>query len=147
MFGDYVHNSVEAEDPLGLVCLLYAKAIERIASAREHLTAGRIRERSEALAHASQIIVELQTSLDAERGGEIAVNLARLYDYIQDQLVEANAKQSLEALETSLQLLETLHEGWRECYAQRPTSRSGWSSPEAADLVGVTAVPARAWTL
>ncbi len=143
MFGDYVHNSVEAEDPLGLVCLLYAKAIERLTSAREHLAAGRIRERAEAVAHVSQIIVELQTSLDVERGGEIAVNLARLYAYIQEQLVEANARQAAEPLEVSLRLLETLHEGWRECLAER----SEWSAPAPAELVGATSAPARAWTL
>jgi flagellar protein FliS len=143
MFGDYVHNSVEAEDPLGLVCLLYAKAIERLAAAREHLAAGRIRERAEAVAHVSQIVVELQTSLDVQRGGELAVNLARLYAYIQEQLMEANARQAPEPLEVSLKLLEILHEGWRECHA----ARSAWSAPAPAELVGAASAPSRAWTL
>jgi len=162
MVGDYVQNSVEAEDPLEMVCLLYAKAIERIKAAREHLSRREIAERARAIALASQIILELQTSLDAERGGEIAVNLDRIYAFLQEQLVEANANQSAEPLEVSLRLLETLYEGWQECRAQQPSIPERprlelerhrplpavRSDPHDADFEAVGAGSrARAWTL
>ncbi|MBI1354005.1 MAG: flagellar export chaperone FliS [Acidobacteria bacterium] len=115
MIGDYVQNSVETQDPVELVCLLYAKAIEKLKAAREHLARHEIAPRAQAIAHVSQILVELQTSLDAERGGSIAVELARLYDYIQERLVEANAQQQDAPLEESLRLLETVYAGWLEC--------------------------------
>lgn len=157
MLGDYVQNSVEAEDPLELVCLLYAKAIERLKAAREHLSRREIPERAQAIALASQIVLELQTSLDAERGGEIAVNLARVYDFIQEQLAEANAQQKGEPLEVSLRLLETLYGGWQECRADRLEQAEPAAAVEPAmdvedpadigEAVGAGSSSSRAWTL
>jgi flagellar protein FliS len=160
MVGDYLQNSVETEDPLELVCLLYAKAIERIKAASEHLNRGEIRERAQAIALASQIVLELQSALDADKGGEIAVNLARVYDFVQEQLAEANAQRKLEPLEVSLRLLETLHEGWQDCRAERrsasaeskspttvPTSQTTEEVDDFSEAVAVGSGPARAWTL
>lgn len=174
MLGEYVQNSVETENPLDLVCMLYGKAIERLKAAREHMERKEIPARANAIALASQIIVELQTTLDAERGGEIAVNLARVYDYVQEQLAEANAQQTAEPLEVSLRLLETLYEGWQECRSQnpeipradksadKPSQQTAAAQPprparfaeDAAednedqfDTVGVGHAPSRAWTL
>ena len=158
MLGDYVQNSVEAEDPLDLVCLLYAKAIERTKAAREHMNRREIPERARAIALASQIILELQTSLNVERGGEIAVNLARVYDFLQEQLVEANAQQKVEPLDVSLRLLDTLYEGWQECRAQRPQIPAPKPAPlavvkkaepeeEVFEAVGAGGSRGRAWTL
>ena len=160
MLGDYVQNSVEAEGPVEMVCLLYAKAIERIKAAREHLSRGEISERAQAIALASQIVLELQSSLDAERGGEVAANLDRLYSFMQEQLAEANAKQTVEPLNVTLQLLETLYEGWQECRAQSPaapphkTPEPTKPAPAAPQLddphfdpVGAGSESGRAWTL
>ena len=74
----YVQNDVHHQDPVELVRLLNSKAIAKLGEALDHLAAGRIPERSMAVAHASSVILELQGSLDAERGGEIAASLARL---------------------------------------------------------------------
>ena len=160
MVGDYIQNSVETEDPLDLVCLLYAKAIERIKAAREHLERREISQRAQAVALASQIVLELQSSLNAEHGGEIAVNLARVYDFVQEQLAEANAQQKREPLDVSLRLLETLYEGWQDCRAERrgaaaeskpraaaATSREPKDLVDISEAVGAGASPARAWTL
>jgi flagellar protein FliS len=62
-----------------------------------------------------EIIAELQGSLNAEAGGEIAGNLERLYVYVQEKLVEANTQQTQPPLTESIRLLTTLHEGWKEC--------------------------------
>lgn len=161
MLGDYVQNSVETEDPLDLVCLLYAKAIERLKAARKHMERREIPQRATAIALASQIVLELQTSLDAEQGGEIALNLARVYDFIQEQLAEANAQQKTAPLDVSLRLLETLYEGWQECRTERleqtkPAAAAGLEAEPASDaenqedifeVVGAGSSPSRAWTL
>jgi flagellar protein FliS len=112
---EYVDNEVLNIQPLELVCLLYSKAIEKLNQARVHLAARRIHERSEAIGRAMEIIAELQGSLNAEAGGEIAGNLERLYVYVQEKLVEANTQQTQPPLTESIRLLTTLHEGWKEC--------------------------------
>lgn len=110
----YVENQVLSSDPLGLVLLLYEEAMRSIRQAREFLQEGSIRERSNAITKAMQIVAELQGSLDLEQGGEIAQRLARLYGFIQERLIEANAEQKRVPLQEALAILSILREGWKE---------------------------------
>lgn len=58
------------------------------------------------------IINELAVTLDHNIGGDISRELERLYNFMIDQITEANLKNDPKPLETVLKLLETLHEGW-----------------------------------
>lgn len=118
MHNRYLENQVLSSDPIGLVRLLYAGAIDSISQARLFLQEGRIRERSAAISKAMQIVLELQASLDLERGREIARSLAQLYLYVQERLLEANAEQKPAPLEEALRLLRILEEGWKEIASQ-----------------------------
>ena len=109
----YLENKVFAADPVGLVCLLYEGAIDSLLQARACLQEGRIHERSEAISKAMRIVLELQSSLDEERGGEISRGLAQLYAYIQERLAETNAQQKIGPLEEALRLLSIVDEGWK----------------------------------
>ncbi len=144
----YVHNEVLHVEPVELVCLLYSKAIEKLNQARRHLDAGRIEERNRAIACAMEILVELQGSLD-EQGGEIAVNLARLYDYMQQRLVEAMTAQTAAPIEESAELLSTLCEGWNEIRTRSGESAGPEETAETATVPPETAETAekRSWTL
>jgi len=59
------------------------------------------------------IVNELSLSLNHEVGGDISKELDRLYNYIIEQLTEANVKNDAKPLEVILKLLETLHDGWK----------------------------------
>jgi flagellar protein FliS len=83
-----------------------------VREARRHLAKGEIRERSRSISRASGILVELAATLDHRRGGEIALQLARLYDYMLRRLNEANLRQADEPLGEVLALLATLTEAW-----------------------------------
>ena len=144
---EYVDNEVLNVEPLGLVCLLYSKAIEKLHQARDHLAAGRLTERSEAIGLSMEIVVELKGSL-SEDGGEIAVNLARLYDYLIEKLAEAHAEQKMEPLDESLRLLSTLLEGWKE--ARSALAGTAVAAPAVMQPEAVEAAEAgaeRAWTV
>lgn len=54
----------------------------------------------------------LQTSLDFERGGEIATNLFRLYEYFRQQLSHAMSGQSDQRLDQCVVLLDEIIEAW-----------------------------------
>src|SRR4051812_36673111 len=86
----YLESRVESADPVQLVRMLYQGAIGSVREARSHLSKGDIAERSRAISKAHAIVTELLVSLDHERGGEISMRLARLYDYMQRRLLEAN---------------------------------------------------------
>jgi flagellar protein FliS len=138
MYAEYDEHEVLERDPIELVCLLYGKAIEKLSLARTLAGDEQIRERNTAIARASEIVIELQSSLDAEKGGEIALNLARLYEYVQQRLATGLAERSDEALAEAGQLLETLAEGWKDAAADL-------KSPPAAEPE--TAGAGRTWTV
>ena len=53
-------------------------------------------------------------TLNTEKGGEMAQNLMRLYDYMYQQLVEANVKKEAKNVHTVLTMLEDLRETWEK---------------------------------
>ena len=114
---NYLENEILTADPMKLVVLLYRGGLDAIGSARRHLAAGDIRARSRSLTRAIEIVAELGHSLDHARGGELSLNLARLYDYVLGRLTEANTMQVDRPLEEAERLMNKLLEGWLECQA------------------------------
>lgn len=133
-FAAYQETKILSASPVQLVHMAYEGAIEAVENARAHLAAGRIQERSQAITKAQLIITELQASLDYTKGGDISVQLGRLYDYMQRRLTEANFRQMEEPLGEVQNLLQSLDEAWKEIagadnsVAAAVASSSPWSS-------------------
>lgn len=109
-----LETQVLGASPERLISLLYMGARAAIGQARLHLQEGRTMERGAAISKAIKIVDEgLKTGLNMEAGGEIAANLARLYDYIVRTLLLANLRADAEALETADRLLADLAEAWQ----------------------------------
>ena len=125
----YVENEILQADPIRLIQMLYRGAIEAVAKARGHLREANIQDRSRQITKAAEIINELTLSLDREKGGEIAANLAELYDYLQRLLQDANFRQVEEPLAEAGRLLSTLQEAWAQC---TPPVSTHPPTPEAA---------------
>ena len=126
----YLESRIESADPIELVRLLYQGATASIREARVHLAAGDILARSRAISKAHSILTELSASLDHDRGGELSHRLARLYDYMQRRLLEANFRQIDEPLAEVLGLLATLDEGWegiRESAKADQSPENAWA--------------------
>lgn len=109
----YFEQMILSASPIELVRLMYQRAVACVADAREHLRAGRIIERGQAIAKAYAIISELMASLDREKAPELATNLRRLYPYLQQRLVEANLRQTDAPLAEVSRLLTTLADAWQ----------------------------------
>ena len=108
----YLESRVLAADPVELVSLLYEACTQAVREARRYLAAGQIAERSREINKACAIVIELATSLDHDRGGEISQRLALLYYYMERRLLQANMQQSDAPLADVLGLLTTLSEAW-----------------------------------
>jgi len=109
-----LETQVLSASPERLITLLFNGARAAIAQARLHLQAGRIAERGAAISKATRIVDEgLKTGLDMEAGGEIAANLANLYDYIVRTLLMANLKGDAAQLDTADRLLAELAQAWQ----------------------------------
>ena len=111
--------------PLQLTVALYEGAMQNVRDARRYLASGEIVERGRAIGKAMDIVVELQSSLDMEHGGEFAQRLASLYAYVQNRLLEAHAKKSEEALQEVLALLATMAGGWRGAATELARAEQG----------------------
>ena len=121
----YFEQMILSASPVELVRLMYQRAIALVTDARDHLKAGRIRERTQAINRAYAILAELLVSLDPEKAPELATNLKRLYCYMQERLVEANLRQKEEPLAEIAGLLSTLADAWREVPEPEGHQRAG----------------------
>ena len=110
-----LQTGVAASDPHGLVLLMYDGALEALARGRRHMEGGQITAKCADLAMATNIIAEgLKASLDLNVGGEIAQNLADLYDYMTDRLLLANQHNRPELVIEVTELLRQLRDAWKQ---------------------------------
>ena len=116
-----MQQAILCADPLELVVMLYEGLGESIQAARQALQAGDIAGRATSVSRALDILAELASSLDRERGGEIAASLARLYDFISVRLQEGNFVQQDAAFGEAARVAATLLDAWREL---RPTPQA-----------------------
>lgn len=99
-------------DPHRLIQLLLDGALDRIAQAKGALIAGDTPAMGEALGKAIGILSGLQGSLDLDRGGEIAANLNRLYDYMSIRLLDVHREKQPASLDEVVALLGSIKSGW-----------------------------------
>lgn len=113
------HSGVDAADPHRLVTMLMDGALERLASARGAMEHGETEAKSRLIHRAVAIVEELRASLNIQAGGEVAANLADLYDYCGRQLVRANLENRGELLDEVGNLLREIRGAWVQIPAGR----------------------------
>jgi flagellar protein FliS len=99
-------------DRLQLILRLMTGAIDRIVTASGHMRRRELAAKGEAIGRAIGIIDGLRTSLDKERGGNIATNLESLYDYMTRRLLEANLRNDERGLDEVAELLGEIRSAW-----------------------------------
>lgn len=99
-------------DPHRLIQMLMEGGLTRLAQARGAMERQQTAMKGELIGKAIGIVNGLRQSLDLEQGGEIAVNLDGLYDYMARRLMEANLKNDPAILEEISGLLREVKEGW-----------------------------------
>lgn len=108
-----VETGVTAASPHKLIVMLFDGALLSVASALQLMKAGDIPAKGLAISKAISIIDSgLRASLDKKVGGEIALNLDSLYEYMSNQLLLANIKNNPDILEEVQKLLHELRDAW-----------------------------------
>jgi flagellar secretion chaperone FliS len=108
----YRQTQVQSSTPLELVVLLYDGALRSMGIARDAIARRDIGARRKALSQALAIISELQSTLDLDKGGDIATRLDALYDYANLRLLDAAAQNDVAPIDDVRRILETLRDGW-----------------------------------
>lgn len=106
------HGGVAASDPHRLIVMLLDGAVERISMARGCMQRSETSEKARLIDRAMSIIGELRNSLDLRNGGQIAANLAELYDYMCRRLLLATTENKVELLDEVGTLLREIRSAW-----------------------------------
>ncbi len=108
----YHRTAIETADPLQLIILCYDAAINDLTQAKELHERREMNEAYRKIRHAQDIITELLVGLDYERGGDIARNLNRLYNFILRQLIGINSRGNTAIYTHLVRILSQLRDSW-----------------------------------
>lgn len=112
----YQNNSVNTASKEKLLIMLLDGLVKFVKQGILSIEKGDIAQTNNNFKKAQGIILELQSTLDIKRGGEIASSLELLYDYIYRRLVEANVKKDKEigneVLDFCIEIRDTFNEAY-----------------------------------
>ncbi|THF73023.1 MAG: flagellar export chaperone FliS [Methylophaga nitratireducenticrescens] len=107
-----VASEVNFASPHRIIQMLMEGALSKIATAKGCIARNDIAEKSRQITWGMNIIQGLRTSLDAQKGGEVAANLDSLYEYMGRRLLEANVTNDVAILDEVSSLLMEVKAGW-----------------------------------
>jgi flagellar protein FliS len=129
----YVTQQVMTASPAMLVYMLLDKAISSLQEATSAIEEGDVERRWRANNRATEIISHLWSTLDRERGGEIAGNLDQLYSFILRRLPSVDLQNDPKPAEDVIGLLEPLRESWKEIARQSSQASRQTANAEAPE--------------
>jgi len=110
-----METGVAAASPHKLIVMLFDGALLSIATAVQKMKDGDIAGKGQAISKAIAIIDSgLRASLNKEAGGEIAISLDALYEYMGRRLLAANIENQPAVLDEIHGLLHDLKSAWEE---------------------------------
>ena len=114
VIASYKKTVIETTDRVQIVLMLYDGALNHLKRAKLKISRGDNISKGHHFSKATSIVGELSNVLDMENGGDISVNLRRLYDFVLQRLLYANMHNDIKALEEAEGVLNTIRSGWKE---------------------------------
>ena len=115
------YSNLADATPYQVVQLMLDAVLSRVAEATGHLERGETAAKGEKIGKALGIIEALLLGLDKTRGGDLASNLERLYDYASRTLLKANLENRVDLLKEVSSLLREIKLGWEGIAAEART--------------------------
>lgn len=126
----YLAQMVEAASPEGLVMMLVEGAVNFIRRALVAHEREKFDEVNNCLVKAQNIYIELVLSLDLD-AGEFAENLALVYQFLYNLLIEANIDKDIEKIRQGLRIAEQVRDLWKDTIEKAKDDSGGKkASPE-----------------
>jgi flagellar protein FliS len=139
----YQKVEVETNDPIKLVIMLFEGAINFTEKAKRRMMDNKVAEKGILITKVMAIVDELHSSLDMEKGGEVAANMNRIYHYIRERLTDANMKNDPSVLTEVIRHFRVLKDAWVKVYSeQKQTSQQKQpATPSQMPTTGYQAAP------
>ncbi len=126
----YKRNEFESATPETIMLKLFEGAIIRLKQARQEYSDGELLLARELRSQALAIITELDNTLDRENGDPDLVNeLDGLYAYMIREINTSTAKDDFNRLDSVIDTLHTLYEGFEDAVAQVTTVKKSQEKP------------------
>ncbi len=110
----YQDVQMVVRDRRRVLIMAFEGMIKFLHQAKEAMKTKEIETAHERLVRTKQILFHLLNGLDMENGGEIALNLKRLYLFLIEKLTEANLKKAPEIIDEILPIFQNLCSAWEE---------------------------------
>ena len=107
-----VETALTNATPHRLIQMLYEGLLKNLANAKGALQNDQHELLSISIKKASNILIGLEEGLDFEKGGEIALNLQSLYQYMQTELLLAQTDRNAEKFQALITLVVELKSAW-----------------------------------
>lgn len=130
----YQETQIMTASPMQLIVMMYDEAINALERAEKAFgidSVDRIEQINNHVLHAEDIITELAVSLDMEKGGEIAKNLHRLYDFMIFYLSKGNVEKNAAPVSEVKKMLIELREAWDKVKSQEPGQEERFESAKS----------------
>lgn len=114
----YRRVDLESAPKTQIVDRLFDRCVQDIAAARTAIELRDIHKKAAALDHALQIVVELKASLDVAAAPELCANLAALYDFVTERLIEANTQLTTPPLDQATRIMAELGAAFRGAHGR-----------------------------
>ena len=115
----YRKTNVVTADSKRLVLMCYEGAIDYLKIGNQKLIEKDYEGKGKNTAKARDIIYELKSSLNFEKGDTIAKNLDSLYNYMLKRLTEADLGNDAQAIAEVIDMLVDLKSAWEEIFYQQ----------------------------
>lgn len=109
-----IHNESSLADasPHYLIQMLMDGFLARVNTAKGAMVRSDMEAKGIYISRAMAIIGGLNEALNLEKGGEIALNLSQLYDYMNRRLLQASYENNVEILDEVTSLMREVKAGW-----------------------------------
>ena len=114
-------TSVSSAKPVELVAMVYQRLLDHLHTGKIQMAEGL--DSSESLTKAIDLITTgLESCLDKEKGGEIAQNLAFIYNWAGKEIIRARLRRDPEMIQGVINAFVPLAEAWLEHAGQKDDS-------------------------
>jgi flagellar protein FliS len=129
----YLEAEILSRPKEWLVPLIYEHLISALTRARVQMEKGDVEGKATSLQKASDIVFELLIALDRDRGGELADQLASVYNFLAAEIITVGRTMDTEYLKRLTGIVSELHEAWVQA-AEQVSPRGRAPAPSLASL-------------